>query len=318
MSSDKPDKPLDDTSLPESTEAIDPKAQTVVRRSDTLKKIITAFQSGDPDSINTVLDIDRTDAALLDLPKDKAEEKQTNEKTILSPTAFKATLQANVPLAEPEKSAESQILVPKERPLPKIIDSDSVAQRPPTALTGAPDEAPWTLQQFFSGSIDLDVELSKRFPAMPMLSIIKFRTLGSESGRRVATLSTQDGAASLVFDADMKTKIVQLSFTLGSMLTLKFQLTELTDSDRNYWLDLMQRDAGGLAFLWGQSRWANDYIICIARKYFTNFYAFSTNNFDAAVRLTPTVTKQLMDWLEEIWKAENDGGSDEPPPLLTW
>jgi hypothetical protein len=317
MSSDRPDKPMDDTPLPESTEAIDPKAQTVVRRSDTLKKIITAFQSGDPDSINAALDIDRTDAPSLDSPsKAPTDEKQTDEKTILSPTAFKTTLPPTLP--EPEKPVEAHVLVPKERPLPKVIDSETVTQRPPTALTGAPDEAPWTLQQFFSGSIDLDVELSKRFPAMPMLSIIKFRTLGSESGRRVATLSTQDGAASLVFDADMKTKIVQLSFTLGSMLTLKFQLSELTDSDRNYWLDLMRRDAGGLAFLWGQGRWANDYIICIARKYFTNFYAFSTNNFDAAVRLTPAVTKQLMDWLDEIWKAENDGGSDEPPPLLTW
>lgn len=317
MSSDRPDNPTDDTPLPESTEAIDPKAQTVVRRSDTLKKIITAFQSGDPDSINAALDIDRTDAPTLDsLTKAHTNEEQTDEKTIMSSAAFKSALPTPAP--EPEKPAEARVLVPKERPLPKVIDSDSVTQRPPSALTGTPDEAPWTLQQFFSGSIDLDVELSKRFPAMPMLSIIKFRTLGSESGRRVATLSTQDGAASLVFDADIKSKVVQLSFTLGSMLTLKFQLTELTDSDRNYWLDLMRREGGGLAFLWGQGRWSNDYIICIARKYFTNFYAFSTHNFDAAVRLTPTVTKQLMDWLEEVWKTENDEGSDDPPPLLTW
>lgn len=325
--SDKPDKSTDDTSLPESTEAVDPKAKTIVRKSETLKKIITAFQSGDPDSISAALDIDRSEdpksaEAQPKQPQDD-DNKQAPEKTIMSPAAFKTTLPNATPPSGAEKensenTEELRAIVPKERPIPKVIDSESVTQRPPTALTGTPDEAPWTLQQFFSGSIDLDVELSKRFPAMPMLSLIKFRTLGSESGRRVATLSTQDGAAALVFDADLKTKVVQLSFTLGSMLTLKFQLSELNNSDRTYWLDLMRRDGGGLAFLWGQARWSNDYIICIARKYFTNLYAFSTNNFDAAVRLTPTVTKQLLDWLEEIWKVEKDAGDDETPPLLTW
>jgi len=32
------------------------------------------------------------------------------------------------------------------------------------------DAPPWTLQQFFNGEIDLDVELAKRFPNMPMVN----------------------------------------------------------------------------------------------------------------------------------------------------
>ena len=59
----------------------------------------------------------------------------------------------------------------------------------------------------------------------------------------------------------------------------------------------MQRREGGLAFLWGASRWAEDYVICITRPYFTNLYAFSPANFEAAVRLTQPVLKKLLDWL---------------------
>jgi hypothetical protein len=213
--------------------------------------------------------------------------------------------------------SRSSGLVPAVRPEPKVIDATSITMRQENALTGSPNEAPWTLQQFFNGEIDLDVELSKRFPTMPMLSIIKFRTLGTNSSRRVATLSTQDGAASLIVGADVATKVVQMSFTLGSMLTLRFGISDLSDMDRNRWVELMRRDQGGLAFLWGPTRWADDYMICIARKYFTNLYCFSPHNFEAGVRLTPAVTKQLLDWLEELWKAQFKSDEDSPP-LLTW
>lgn len=175
---------------------------------------------------------------------------------------------------------------------------------------------PWTLQQFFNGEIDLDVELARRFPTMPMMSLLKTRTLGANTGRKVAELSSQDGAASMIIDADTQSKVIQLSFTFGSMITLRFIMNGLNNMDRERWLELMRRDSGGLAFLWGTKRWASDYMICISRKHFTNLYAFSPNNFEAGVRLTPTVTKDLLDWLEKIW--DEPEPDDEPPQLLTW
>jgi hypothetical protein len=80
----------------------------------------------------------------------------------------------------------------------------------------------------------------------------------------------------------------------------------------------MRRDQGGLAFLWGPARWERDYLICIARRYFTNLYAFSANSFEASIRMTPKVTGQLLDWLDLFWTPEEDSEKNEPPTLLTW
>lgn len=175
---------------------------------------------------------------------------------------------------------------------------------------------PWTLQQFFNGEIDLDAELARRFPNTPLMSVVSFRSNPAARQKRgVATLSTQDNAATVTVDADAETRIVQFSFSYGSMLTLRFRLDELSDMDRTRWLELMRRDSGGLAFLWGQARWEKDYMVCVSRKYFTNIYAFSPANFEAAARLTPDVARQLLNWLENYWKQPPP--SDEPPKLLT-
>jgi len=207
-------------------------------------------------------------------------------------------------VVEPSKK-NKEITLPKRE-----IDSKK------TPLAQTTSTPPWTLQQFFNGEIDLDVELGRRFPAMPMMSIVKTRSLGTNTGRKVAELSSQDGAATMVIDADTVSKVIQLSFTVGSMLTLKFAMTDLSNMDRDRWLELMRRDSGGLAFLWGTKRWASDYLICISRKHYTNLYAFSPSNFEAGVRLTPTVTQEVLDWLEQIWDEPEE--DDEPPQLLTW
>lgn len=178
-------------------------------------------------------------------------------------------------------------------------------------------EPPWTLQQFFNGEIDLDAELSKRFQAVPMMTSIKFRDLGSQSDRGVASVTTPDGAAQVVFDVDKKSHVVQMSFTWGSMLTLRFSMRELSDMDRSHWLGLMRRRQGGLAFLWGPTRWEQDYMICISRKFFTNIFAFSPNGYEAAVRFSPDVMRELLTWLEKYWEPDTDG-DEEPPKLLTW
>lgn len=210
---------------------------------------------------------------------------------------------------------ETQSILPIDS-TPKVVDSQAIVERQQGVMVST-ISAPWTLQQFFNGEIDLDVELTRRFPSMPMMSLIKFRALGTRQERSVATLSSQDGSATVTLDADKTTKIVQMSFTVNSMLTLRFALKDLSEMDRSRWLELMKREQGGLAFLWGSARWTQDYTICIARKYHTNLYAFSPSNFEAAVRLTPDVTHKLLSWLEDIW-ADDALDDDEPPHLLTW
>jgi hypothetical protein len=176
---------------------------------------------------------------------------------------------------------------------------------------------PWPLQQYFDGEVVLDVELGARFPNMPLMSNIHFRELGSRKSRGVATLSTSDGGAQIVIDADSDTHAIQLSFTYGSMLTLRFDLSHLSDADRDGWMSKMRRADSGVAFLWGAARWDRDYVLCLSHKYFTNIYAFSPSQFDSAARVTSEVTRRLLDWLEGYWKPKK--ADDQPSPtLLTW
>ncbi|GAB4313652.1 MAG: hypothetical protein Kow00117_06200 [Phototrophicales bacterium] len=214
-----------------------------------------------------------------------------------------------VPPLKDKKQALTKAIMALEESEPIIVSKQQTAVAPQI-------DPPWALQQFFNGEIDLAVELSERFSTTPLMSVIKTRTLGTRKERGVAELSTPDGAAAIIFEADKTNHVVQLSFTFGSMLTLRFRLDDLNHTDRTRWLELMRRDQGGLAFLWGPSRWESDYVICITRKYYTNFYAFSPRHFEAAARLTPEVTTKLLNWLETFW--QQDEKDDEPPQLLTW
>lgn len=241
-----------------------------------------------------------------DMPPEKDETPDEVDNELLIDAKMKTQESEQIQTISPED--EKSITLKRKEIKPQSED----------ALTSSRDETPWTLQQFFDGEIDLDKELSKRFPTIPPMTSIKFRTLGSRSGRKVATLTTQDGQANVIFDADVDTKVVQMSFTYGSMMTLRFSLNNLNASDRTRWLELMRREQGGLAFLWGPSRWNEDYLICVSRKYSTNIYAFSPRNFESAIRMTASVTKELLDWIEEIWTAEPEQQDDDDSPLLTW
>jgi hypothetical protein len=225
--------------------------------------------------------------------------------------------QENLPAEVTTPSRVPLTIIPDETPLDEgdTIPLEQPVKSQAIAVT-QPGSAPWTLQQFFNGEIDLERELAARFPNVPLMSTIRFRSLGAKSKRGIATLATQDGTASTLVEADAASRAVQLSFSFGSMLTLRFRLDNLSDVDRSRWLELMRRDQGGLAFLWGQSRWEHDYVICVVHKHFTNLYAFSNREFEAAIRLTPDVTRQLLDWLESNWKPEE--ASDGTPKLLTW
>lgn len=187
---------------------------------------------------------------------------------------------------------------------------------PDEHTTASPQQPPWLLQQFFDGDINLEGELGRRFPALPVMSIVRFRGLGQRSGRYVAALSTQDGSATLTIDADVNTRDLQMTFGLGSMLSNRFELYGLSDVHRADWMDLMRRTDGALAFLWSTARWEQDYLICAARKYYTNIYAFSPRQIEAAVRLIPPVAAELLNWLDDIWQAPPE--ADASPTLLTW
>lgn len=161
--------------------------------------------------------------------------------------------------------------------------------------------APAVLQRFFAGEIDLDTELGRRFSNAPLMAqiVLRPRDPGTAS-RGTAELLTQDRGASLIVDVNQISGVLELSFTLGSMLALRFTLSNLPEVDRRHWLELMRREQG-IAFLWSRARWERDYMIFAVRKYNIHAYAFSPHGIEAAVRMTPEVLRTLLDWLERFW-----------------
>jgi hypothetical protein len=179
-------------------------------------------------------------------------------------------------------------------------------------------QVPLTLQPFFKEQIDLNAELVKRFPSMPLMSVIRFRDLYRNGEHGVATLATQDGSNSLIVDVSTVTHEMQFSFTYGSMLSLRFHLNELSDLDRRAWLENIETRVENIVFLWGQSRWAKDYVICVPHRYYISLLAFSPNNFEAAVRMTPEASKKLFDWLNAFWyPTATDESSDSSGSILS-
>ncbi len=169
---------------------------------------------------------------------------------------------------------------------------------------------PITLQQFFTGEIDLDTELAKRFATAPLMSDISLypKQLTTRARRSSAIMKTQDGAATLTFDLHLQSGEMEATFTLASMLSLRFQVGVLEKTDRMRWLELMRRNSG-IAFLWSKERWEKDYMIFVVRENFARVYAFSPQRFEAASRITLDVVSKLVDWLETHWPEE-----EAPPP----
>ncbi len=178
-----------------------------------------------------------------------------------------------------------------------------------------PPSAPWLLQQHFTRQIDLGAELAFRYPTLPVMSVSRFRSLHERRG--VAYLSTADGMAALVIEADGVSGLVEIAFSFAATLTLRFRLDHLSAMDRSSWLERMRREKDGAAFLWGETRWEKDYAISILHKHFVNLYAFSQQNFEAAARLTPEVTTRMLDWLAALWSSPDEDDT-QPPQMLTW
>ena len=165
--------------------------------------------------------------------------------------------------------------------------------------------APVTLQQFFSGEIDLDADLARRFMNAPLLSNARFMRSGRQpgQGQETAIFSTNDDSFALTVDSYHSTNqnvTLEFTFTLFSALALRFHLTPLTNADRSRWLELMNRPSG-IAFLWTQQRWEQPYLIFVVREQFARLYAYSPTGIEAAARMTPDMITSLLDWLEGMW-----------------
>lgn len=186
----------------------------------------------------------------------------------------------------------------RRAPQPKITSTPTlIDQQPPDFKP-----IPWLLESYFHAEIDLPKELSNRFPQMPLMSLIYFREAGVKVRSAVATISTQDGAASLIVHLDPLSKAVQFTFILNSMLALRFSLNGVNDRERKHWLQEMRGERGEPAFLWDESRWQRDYLIGVSQKHFTNLFAFSPHHVEAAARLTGDVSRKLLDWLDGYWQ----------------
>ncbi len=163
------------------------------------------------------------------------------------------------------------------------------------------DQAPVTIKQFLRGEIDLDTELARRFANAPLMtSIARSPQDTRPASRATAMLTSQDSGAMLTLDIYGEQNISEATFTLNHMLALRFHLADLSSYDKRRWLDLMRREAG-VAFLWTSKRWEDDYFIFVLRPHYVRMYAFSPQRFEASVRLTHPVSRQLINWLDIRW-----------------
>ncbi|HEC22050.1 MAG TPA: hypothetical protein ENI95_03925 [Chloroflexi bacterium] len=163
------------------------------------------------------------------------------------------------------------------------------------------DQAPITIKQFLRGEIDLNTELARRFASAPLLtSIARSPQDTRPASRATAMLTSQDSGAMLTIDIFSDQNVTEATFTLNHMLALRFRLADLSNYDKRRWIELMRREAG-VAFLWTSRRWEDDYFIFVLRPHYVRMYAFSPERFDASVRLTHPITRQLIHWLDIRW-----------------
>ncbi len=168
--------------------------------------------------------------------------------------------------------------------------------------------APLLLQRYLWLKIDLDKELSKRSINAPLLSSLVLNPSNPRptDQQLLATLSSQDNAASMELEIDPEADIINFSFTVKSMLTLRFNLPHLDMDERRIFIEKARRELG-MAFLWTRERWDSDYLIFIRQEYFSRVYAFS-RNIEATARITTQAMGDLMHWLEKCWFPRGKGG----------
>lgn len=205
--------------------------------------------------------------------------------------------------------------LPRTEPVVPRVD----AARPAETLNR---EAPMLIQRYLHEHTDLDRDLAMRFPGMPLMSQIHTRTVDEAERMGLATIATQDGAASLVVEVDANELSAQFMFVLNSMIGFKFNLSRLSEMDYTHWFHAMrgaqaERNFNDVVFLWGASRWNSDYLVFAPRKHVTNVYAFSSQHVECAARLTVEVTNKLLTWLEPVWTSTPQGNV-QSPHLSSW
>jgi hypothetical protein len=147
------------------------------------------------------------------------------------------------------------------------------------------------------------------------MSQLSARSVRGRIPREIAALATQDGAAHLTFEIDPTTYTLSCAYTLASMLTLRFDLVNLSDLDRRQWLEQVRQGQERPTILWGKNRWRSDYIVWSHKRHYTNIYAFSPKQIEAGARLSPEIVGKLLDWLTGYWlavpQAADEGESAE-------
>jgi hypothetical protein len=176
--------------------------------------------------------------------------------------------------------------------------------------------APYLLQGFFSGKLDLDVELNRRFPSPPLLSTMTFAPRpGQHRKHGFAQFTSQDTAATMTMEIHSTTNTLECSFLHYSMIGVRFTLGPLQDDHRRYFLNLLDRPSG-IAVLWSRERWERDYLIFVIREHFVRLFAFGPGRVEAACRLTPDALSQLRAWLAGFWAGDPPAESSAETGLL--
>ncbi len=165
---------------------------------------------------------------------------------------------------------------------------------------------PHLLQQFFIGKLDLDEELSRRFPNPPLLSSATFDPPPGRRARRgFAQLKAQDESACLNIDLHGIDGTFEADYVYGGMIAAHFTFGAIADAQRKRFLDLIRRRAG-TSILWTAKRWERDYLVVTAQEGFARIYAFGTHHLSAACRLPPEPFRQLTQWLATFWVTDTE------------
>lgn len=174
-------------------------------------------------------------------------------------------------------------------PRPAAASAPAIPPRRP----GESDPPAW-LVAAMNGENDLDHDWAARYAGMPLLTL--FHTARSGA---FAMLTTQDGAAGLTVSSDAARQ-PSFTYTWGGMIGLRFSPARLTDSDRARWVELMRQPTPEPIFLWGQSRWESDFLICVAHRHYLNVYAYGQGR-EAGIRMTLETAARWVTWLAGRW-----------------
>ncbi|MFQ3565793.1 MAG: hypothetical protein SNJ59_02230 [Aggregatilineales bacterium] len=190
--------------------------------------------------------------------------------------------------------------MPERRQPPSSPPDATLPARPrQPAQRADPALPPPALRAFLDKGIDLDALLNARYPSMPLMTVIYVYD-------RLALTTTQDGAAGFQIEIDPYNGDATFFFTLGSALGMRFTPHRLTTLDRSTWLQRMRCANKTPVFLWGATRHQHDYLIFVRQRHFTNVYAFSPANIEAAARLSHDVMTTLLDWFSAYWPPHSD------------